>query len=57
MNGFAFVVSLAIFVGGLVLMGYAFYMPGYELIAFIGGILAVSFAVAIPVHVLKRIDR
>lgn len=57
MNGFAFVVALAIFIGGLLLMGYAFYMPGYELVAFIGGILAVAFAVAIPVHVLNRIDR
>ena len=57
MNGFAFVVTVAIFLGGLLLMGYAFYMPGYEALAFIGGILAVSLAVAIPVHVLNRVDR
>lgn len=57
MNGFAFVVAVAIFIGGLLLMGYSFYMPGYELVAFIGGVLAVSLSVAIPVHVLHRVDR
>ncbi|HRN29672.1 MAG TPA: hypothetical protein PK781_03855 [Terrimesophilobacter sp.] len=57
MNGFAFVIAVAFFVGGLLLMGYSFYMPGWEAAAFIGGVLATAFAVAIPVHVLKRVDR
>lgn len=57
MNGFAFVVAVAIFIGGLLLMGYSFYMPGYELVAFIGGVLAVALSVAIPVHILHRVDR
>lgn len=57
MNGFAFVVAVAFFIGGLLLMGYSFYMTGFEAAAFIGGVLAASFAVAIPVHVLKRVDR
>jgi hypothetical protein len=49
--------SFVIFLGGLVMMGYAFEMPGYELIMFLGGILAVSLAVAIPTHVLKWMER
>lgn len=57
MNIVAFVFSLVLFIGGLLLMGYAFETTGYELAMFAGGILVVSAAVALPVHVLKRIDR
>lgn len=57
MNIVAFVLSFIIFAGGIVLMGYSFEIEGFELIAFLGGILAVSVAVAIPAHVLKRTDR
>jgi hypothetical protein len=56
MNVIAFVVSLALFVGGLFLMGYSFYIEGFEAAAFIGGILVTSAGVALPIHVLKRID-
>lgn len=57
MNVVAFVFSFVIFIGGLALMGYASAVSGLELVMFLGGILAVSLAVAIPVHVLKRVDR
>jgi len=56
MNVIAFVVSLALFVGGLFLMGYSFYVEGFEAAVFIGGILVTSAGVALPIHVLKRID-
>jgi len=56
MNVIAFVVSLALFVGGLFLMGYAFSTEGFELVMFLGGILVTSAGVALPIHVLKRID-
>ena len=49
--------SFVIFIGGLVMMGYSFEMPGYELVMFLGGILAVSLAVAIPAHFLKWLER
>jgi len=52
----SFVVCFAIFIGGLLLMGYAFEVEGWELEMFLGGILAVAVSVAIPVHLLKRID-
>ncbi|MEO6943545.1 MAG: hypothetical protein ABI053_02420 [Lacisediminihabitans sp.] len=58
MNIVAFVVAFAFFVGGLLLMGYSFGVgvagPGFM---FLGGILAISVAVAIPAHVMKRIER
>ena len=56
MNIVAFLVAFGFFVGGLALMGYAFYAPeGYQGAMFIGGILAVSASIALPVHVFKRI--
>ena len=56
MNVFAFVIAIALFIGGLALFAYSFYAVGFEGIMFFGGILAVSAAIALPVHVLKRID-
>lgn len=49
--------SFVIFVVGLLMMGYSFETPGFELVMFLGGILAVSLAIAIPAHVLKWIER
>ncbi|MCU1546547.1 MAG: rane protein [Homoserinimonas sp.] len=57
MNILAFIVSFALFVGGIVLMGYATEVDGFELAMFAGGILTVSVSIAIPAHVLKRADR
>ena len=58
MNIVGFVVAFILFVAGLLLMGYSFGPdvagPGFM---FIGGILAISVAIAIPVHVMKRIER
>lgn len=51
-----FLVSLAFFVGGMYILGNAFYFPGFEAIGFIGGILVASIGLAIPFHLLKRID-
>lgn len=56
MNVFAFVIAIALFIGGLALFAFSFYAVGFEGVMFIGGILAVSAAIALPVHVLKRID-
>ena len=52
----AFVISLVLFVAGFYVMGSAFYVPGVEGLVFIAGILCTSLGLAIPVHVLKRID-
>ena len=56
MNVVAFLIAIALFIGGLFLMGYSFYVEGLEILMFLGGILAVSLSIALPVHILKRID-
>lgn len=57
MKVLVFLVSLALFLGGLALFGYAFTFPeGTMIWAFGGGILAVSIAFAIPFHLLERFD-
>ena len=56
MNVISFVVSLALFVGGILLVGYSFSIEGYEFLSFFAGILVTSAGVALPIHVLKRID-
>ena len=56
MNVIAFVVSLGLFVGGILLMGNSFNFEGVELPSFLAGILITSAGIALPIHVLKRID-
>lgn len=57
MNILAAIVSIAIFVGGLLLFGYAFDVPGYEVVMFVGAIVAICVSVLIPVQVLNRSER
>lgn len=52
----AFVIALAFFVLGMVLMGYAFEPDAPHGILFFCGILGVALSLAIPFHVLKRVD-
>ena len=56
MNIIGFIVSIALFVGSIYLMGSAFYVPNLELVVFLAGMLASILGVFIPIHVLKRID-
>lgn len=57
MKVFAFVVALGLFVGGLLLFGYAFSAgPGWDIVVFGGGLLAVALALGIPFHVLEKFD-
>lgn len=56
MNVVAFIIAMAFFVFGMLLMGYAPGLAGFEAIAFFGGILSVALAVAIPVNILGRGD-
>jgi len=55
-NIIGFIVSIALFVGGIYVMGSAFYVPGLELVVFLAGMFASIIGVFIPIHVLKRID-
>ena len=51
-----FIVSFALFVGGIYMLAVAFQVAGYESVMFIGGLLVTTIGFAIPVHLLKRID-
>lgn len=58
MNAFGFVISFALFVFGLYLMGIAFDVAeNMGLVTFSAGLLVVSAGVFIPVHIMHRIDR
>jgi len=52
----AFVIALGLFVFGIVLMGHAFEPDVPHGILFFSGILSVAVSLAIPFHVLKRVD-
>ncbi len=56
MNIIGFLISLALFIGGFYLMGSAFYVAGLESVVFVAGILCSSLGLAIPFHLLKRVD-
>ena len=56
MNVVAFIISFALFIGGLFLMGESFTATGYEGVVFFAGILITTLGVMIPIHVLKRLD-
>jgi hypothetical protein len=55
-----FVISMLIFVGSLLLMGYSFQVGDENGLAaaamFLGGILGVSLAYGIPFHLLEKFD-
>ena len=52
----AFVIALGLFLLGIVLMGYAFEPGMPHGILFFSGIASVAVSLAIPFHVLKRVD-
>jgi hypothetical protein len=54
MNIVAFVVAFAIFVFGFWLFGLAFSVTSLMAPIFIGGILCVSFGMAVPFHLLRN---
>ena len=57
MNVVAFIISFALFVGGLYMMGSAFGAEeGWHLPIFLGGILVTTIGVMLPIHVFKRLD-
>jgi hypothetical protein len=49
-----FIIALAFFVGGMLLMGYAFTLTGGMAIMFFGGIIAVAISLAIPFQLLGK---
>lgn len=56
MKVLVFIVALAIFLAGIYLFALAFQVQGWEIALFVAGIVATAIAIAIPVHLLKRLD-
>jgi hypothetical protein len=57
MKVFVFLVSLALFLGGLALFGYAFtFGAEWHTLTFLGGVAAISVSLMIPFHLLERLD-
>lgn len=54
MNGILFVITMAIFVFGMWLMGNASHMAGIEALVFVAGIACIAIALAIPTSLLGR---
>ncbi len=52
MNVFGFVIAFVIFLAGLVLFGFAFTVPSFEAVMFVGGVILISISLAIPFHIL-----
>jgi hypothetical protein len=57
MKVFVFLVAFAVFVGSLLLMGYAFSVQEtWAAPMFFAGIIGVAISLAIPAHLLSRTD-
>jgi hypothetical protein len=56
MNVVAFIIALALFVVGIFLMGVAVTLTAFQGLVFFVAILIVCLGIAVPIHILKRID-
>jgi hypothetical protein len=50
------IISFALFLGGMFLMYLAPEVVGAEAIIFVGGIIAIALAFALPIHLLPKFD-
>ena len=53
-TGIAYILAMIFLVGGMWLVGFAFALPALQGLVFIAGILIISLAMAVPVHLLTR---
>jgi hypothetical protein len=52
MNVFYFILAFAFFLLGIFLFAFAFNVPSFEALLFIGGIASISISLVIPFHIL-----
>ncbi len=52
----AVIVSFVLFVGGIVILGYATGLPSWQGLVFFSGIVCIALSIAIPVHILPMFD-
>ncbi|MDQ1206334.1 hypothetical protein SK224_05745 [Microbacterium sp. BG28] len=49
-----YIVSLLLFLLGMFAFGISFSVPGFQAVIFVAGILLISAAMALPIHVRAR---
>ncbi|MDQ1546709.1 MAG: hypothetical protein QOH69_1613 [Actinomycetota bacterium] len=52
MNVFYFIIAFVFFALGIFLFAFAFNVPNFEAILFVGGIASISISLAIPFHII-----
>ena len=55
-TGIAVIISFALFVGGIVILGYATTLTAWQGLVFFSGIGCIALSIAIPVHLLPKFD-
>ncbi len=55
-TGIAVIISFVLFVGGIVILGYATTLAAWQGLVFISGIVSIALSIAIPVHLLPKLD-
>lgn len=50
------ILCLALFVGGIVIMGFAVTLPAWQGLVFFSGIVCIALSFALPIHVLPHLD-
>jgi uncharacterized membrane-anchored protein YitT (DUF2179 family) len=57
MNVFYFILAFVFFLLGIFLFAFAFNVPNWEAIMFVGGIASISISLAIPFHILGHSEQ
>ncbi len=57
MNVIYFIIAFVFFLGGMALFAFAFDVPQFQALMFVGGIAAISIALVIPFHILGRSEQ
>lgn len=47
---------LALFVGGILLMGFAVTFPAWQGLVFFAGIVSIALSFVLPIHLLPNLD-
>ena len=57
MNVFYFILAFVFFALGIFLFAFAFNVPDFEAVLFVGGVVAISISLAIPFHVIGHSEQ
>jgi uncharacterized membrane-anchored protein YitT (DUF2179 family) len=57
MNVFYFIIAFVFFALGIFLFAFAFNVPNFEAILFVGGIASISISLAIPFHIIGHSEQ